>query len=777
MKAILLAGGAGDRLWPLSRKNYPKQFMSINGTSIFQETVTKNIPFCDEFLIVTNEAYHEIVEGQMQQFQGINYRIFLEEEGKGTAVAIYLLALMLKEEEDILVLPSDLLIEGENYSDSIYEAKELAASGEIALFGVTPRDSSTSYGYIRHHNSKVTRFIARPTKEMAQSLFVEDNVYWNGGMILVKNSVLQQEMKRYAESLTKTLKPISEQGITVDLQTVRFGKELFNGVDVTGIEECLLEQSDHVSVVRLRCDWKDISDFKAYSEYMGESKGPSIIENSINTAVINMDESRLVVTNDVSDLLVVNVNDATYITTKEHADDIKSIVRKNADSYDNFFNYGPVGYRPWGTREIIHSAKGCRVRKIMLYPGATLSKHSHEKRNENYSVVSGVLSIEIGEGETLRNVELKQGDGINILPGMMHRLYNNTDHPVVAIEVDTGVEIEERDMVHNDTEKKSDLPSLYRLRPAFKDYLWGGQRLKTMYKKDSPYEITAESWELSAHPAGPSVIHGGDFDGTEFLDFVTAHGAEVCGWKSKTFDRFPILIKFIDAKNSLSVQIHPDDDYAFVKEGEFGKNEVWYVMDAEPGAFLYCGLKEPTSKEEIRRRIADNTVTEILNKVEVLEGDVVFIPAGTIHAIGAGLFICEIQQSSNCTYRLYDFGRLDKDGNPRELHIDKAMDVVDTEAYEQNAYGLGEERREGDALVQTLCRCKYFESTKYKISGEALIKMDDASFRSIVVLSGNATISTGDESMDAAPGESFFVSAGRKVVHISGECEIIVTNI
>ncbi len=777
MKCIILAGGTGDRLWPLSRKNYPKQFMFVDGTSIFQKTITRNIPFCDEFLIITNESYQEIVEGQMQQFQGINYRIFLEEEGRGTAVAIYLLALMLKDDEDILVLPSDSMIDGDAYSDAIYEAKEMAASGKIALFGVAPRDSSTSYGYIRYQDSKVTRFIAHPSKEMAQSLFVAENVFWNAGMILVKNSVLQDEMKKYAESLAKALKPISEQGITIGLNTVRFGKELFTNISHTTIEESIFEQSENISVVRLRCDWKDISTFRTYQQYIGDSKGLFIKENSLNTSVINMNDSHLIVTNDVDDLLVVNVNDATYITKKENADQIKTIVKENADEYDKFFNYGPVGYRPWGTREIIHSAKGYRVRKIMLYPGATLSKHSHAKRNENYSVVSGVLSIEIGEGDSLRNVDLKQGDGINILPGMMHRLYNDTDHQVVAIEVDTGAEIEERDMVHNDEEKKGSLPSLYRLRPAFKDYLWGGNRLKTMYGKESPYEITAESWELSAHPAGSSVICGGEFDGMGFLDFINAHSDEVCGWKSKTFDRFPILIKFIDAKNSLSVQIHPDDDYAFVNEGEFGKNEVWYVMDAEPGAYLYCGLKEPTSKEEIRKRIANNTVTDILNKVEVHAGDVVFIPAGTIHAIGAGLFICEIQQSSNCTYRLYDFGRLDKDGNPRELHIDKAMDVVDTEAYEQNAYGLGEEHKEGDALVQTLCRCKYFESTKYKISGEAVIKMDDASFRSIVVLSGTATISTADESMEATPGESFFVSAGRKVVHVSGECEIIVTNI
>nr|MCR4797198.1 cupin domain-containing protein [Lachnospiraceae bacterium] len=588
----------------------------------------------------------------------------------------------------------------------------------------------------------------------------------------------------------RNLKPVSDQGRQVSPNTIRYGKELFSGIENVSIDKCLLEQTDRMSVVRLRCNWQDISDFAAYEKYTKalyenagaagtnrtETEGPEIIKNCRDVTVLNRTTDHLVVANDLENLLIVNTADATYISSKENADDIRDIVQDNAESYDAYFNYGPVGYRPWGTREIIHKSPGYRVRRIMLYPGASLSMHSHEKRNENYSVVTGVLSIELEN----RQVKLHQGDGINILPGMMHRLYNDTDLPVIAIEVDTGAEIEERDMVHRDSETESVLPSLYRLRPAYKDYLWGGDRLKTVYKKPTPYEITAESWELSAHPAGPSQIvdaEGGEFSDMSFLEFIEKHGPEVMGWKSRIFDRFPILIKFIDAKKSLSVQIHPDDDYAFVKEGEFGKNEVWYVMDAAPGSYLYCGLKQATPKEEIRRRIEDHTITDILNKVEVKVGDVVFIPAGTIHAIGEGIFICEIQQSSNCTYRVYDFGRLDKNGKPRELHIEKALDVVDTEAYEQNAYGLSEPYREGDATIQTLCRCKYFESTKYIVDGEITLKMDDASFRSIVILKGDAVISTGDESMTAAPGESFFISAGRKVVHITGKCEIIVTNI
>ena len=674
MKCIILAGGSGNRLWPLSRKTYPKQFLDFgNNTSIFQETVTRNIPFCDEFFIITNEAYQPIVEGQMQQFMGLEHHIFLEEEGRGTAPAIYLCSLLIGDEEDVFILPADVVINGENYSEAIYRAKDLAETGEIVLFGILPTSSTTSYGYIRFREEKVTRFIEKPTVELAEQLFVRDDTYWNAGMILAKNSLLQAEMKAYAPALCRALKPVSDQGMQVNPNTIRYGKELFSGIDSISIDKCLLEQSERMSVVRLRCDWQDVSDFTAYQRYADSVRtdgtsatakhenidGPVIQKNCHNTTVLNRSADHLVVGNDLKDLLIVNTPDATYITSKEQADDIQKIVQQNAETYDAYFNYGPVGYRPWGTREIIHKAKGYRVRRIMLYPGASLSMHSHEKRNENYSVVSGELSIELEN----RNVTLHQGDGINILPKMMHRLYNDTDLPVIAIEVDTGVEIEEWDMVHEDREEPSTIPSLYRLRPAYKDYLWGGDRLKTMYKKPSPYEITAESWELSAHPAGPSQIAetGIQTDvvakGMSFLEFIDAYGPQVMGWKAKIFDRFPILVKFIDAKQSLSIQIHPDDDYAFVNEGEFGKNEVWYVMDAAEGAYLYCGLKKPTPKEEIRRRIEENTITEILNRVEVKVGDVVFIPSGTIHAIGEGIFVCEIQQSSNCTYRVYDFGR------------------------------------------------------------------------------------------------------------------------
>ena len=403
-----------------------------------------------------------------------------------------------------------------------------------------------------------------------------------------------------------------------------------------------------------------------------------------------------------------------------------------------------------------------------------LSNHFHEKRNENYVVVSGVLTIELSD----RTVQLSAGDGFNIQRGRMHRLLNLTDEIIHAIEVDTGSEITEQDMVY--ARRKSGEPkepSILKLSPAYKDNLWGGNELVSRYHKDSPYEITAESWELSAHPAGPSRISGGPYDGMLFDEYIRKTGVKSCGWKSQTFARFPILIKFIDAKQALSIQIHPDDDYAFVREGEFGKNEVWYVIDARPGSFLYCGLKKDTPKEEIAQRIADHSITDILNRVEVKAGDVIFIPAGTIHSIGAGILICEIQQSSNSTYRVWDFDRKDADGNLRPLHIEKALDVVDTSKYSFASYGCQPPEKHEQSTQQVICRCKYFETTKYVIDGEEIIKMDEASFKSIIVIRGNAALSCREETVQMHPGDSFFITAGRKRLHISGNCEILVTNI
>lgn len=215
--------------------------------------------------------------------------------------------------------------------------------------------------------------------------------------------------------------------------------------------------------------------------------------------------------------------------------------------------------------------------------------------------------------------------------------------------------------------------TILKLKPACKDYLWGGHRLVEEYGIEYDGDILAEAWELSCHPDGPSVITNGEYAGKTLKEFIDEKGMEVLGLHCRRFREFPILTKFIDARDNLSIQVHPGNSYALKNEGQYGKTEMWYVLDAEEGAILYYGFKKEITKEEFARRIKDNTILEVLNAVEVHKGDVLFIESGTLHAIGKGLLIAEIQQNSNVTYRIYDYGRVGKDGKKRDLHIEKAL--------------------------------------------------------------------------------------------------------
>ncbi len=312
------------------------------------------------------------------------------------------------------------------------------------------------------------------------------------------------------------------------------------------------------------------------------------------------------------------------------------------------------------------------------------------------------------------------------------------------------------------------IKSPVRLLPAFKDYIWGGRKLVQDYNKVCSLDKVAESWELSAHKDGSSIINGGDFDKMLFSDYINKYGNDVLGERAKKFDFFPILIKFIDAKDNLSVQVHPNDEYAKEKEGEYGKTEMWYVLDAEPGAYLYFGFNSKISKEEFLQRIKDNTITEVLNKVDVKKGDVFFIESGTVHAIGAGMVICEIQQNSNTTYRVYDYDRRDKDGNPRPLHIEKASEVaVLAPPKISNSFS--------DA--DTLAECKYFNVKKYVIDTSKTFTCTDECFTSVIVTDGSGTLYMNEESFTLKKGDSLFIPAQNSSFSVEGNLEILLTTV
>lgn len=321
------------------------------------------------------------------------------------------------------------------------------------------------------------------------------------------------------------------------------------------------------------------------------------------------------------------------------------------------------------------------------------------------------------------------------------------------------------------------------MRPVSKEILWGGDKLKKEYAKNAPFEKIAESWELTVRKDGMSVIANGEYAGMTLEQYVALGRTDILGTNCKKYDRFPLLIKFIDAADNLSVQVHPDDAYALPKENEFGKTEMWYIMDAEPGAKLVYGLAEGCTIDEFARAVEEGRVEEKLNYVEVHRGEVYFIPSGQVHAIGAGILIAEIQQNSNITYRVYDYNRRQSDGSLRQLHTDKALDVIKIRSdAEIEAIRLEKAKTSGRGMTysEALCACEYFASDKYTTSKDnvAVIHVDDTSFVSVLVLeSEDGHLEMGDELLPLHRGDSYFIPAGKTDVRISGKSEIIATKI
>lgn len=311
---------------------------------------------------------------------------------------------------------------------------------------------------------------------------------------------------------------------------------------------------------------------------------------------------------------------------------------------------------------------------------------------------------------------------------------------------------------------------ILKLKPSCKNYLWGGRRLADEYGIEYEEDILAEAWELSCHPDGPSYISNGKYAGMTLEEFIEAEGKEVLGSHCRRFRDFPILIKFIDAKQNLSIQVHPNNRYALKNEGQYGKTEMWYIMDAKPGAFLYYGFKTEVSKEEFAKRIEEDSLLEVLNAVPVQKGDVLFIESGTIHAIGEGILIAEIQQNSNVTYRVYDYGRVGKDGKKRDLHIEKALAVT-------NRVPIVKDKTSYPHVAD----CDYFTVDKLNLDGTFMKKMEgsvsETSFASILFLDGEGTISNKGESLQFKKGESFFLTAGSGAYTIEGSCDALVTTI
>lgn len=292
----------------------------------------------------------------------------------------------------------------------------------------------------------------------------------------------------------------------------------------------------------------------------------------------------------------------------------------------------------------------------------------------------------------------------------------------------------------------------------------------TEFHKQFGGEKLAETWELSCHKDGESVIQNGMDAGKTLSRYIGEKGRRVLGANCRREEEFPILVKLIDAKDDLSLQVHPDDLYAMAHEGQKGKTEMWYILDCGKDAYLYYGFSRKITKEEFEARIRENTLTEVLNKVYVKKGDVLLIEAGTIHAIGKDIMVAEIQENSNVTYRIFDYGRVGKDGKPRRLDVEKALKVTDLNPV-----------IDPKAFHPHLAVCDYFTVDKLYLDGTHIRELGgfvgQDSFVHLLVTEGTGTIRTEDDIQPLWKGDSIFLPAGGGAFSLEGSMELLMTRI
>lgn len=311
-------------------------------------------------------------------------------------------------------------------------------------------------------------------------------------------------------------------------------------------------------------------------------------------------------------------------------------------------------------------------------------------------------------------------------------------------------------------------------KPEFKERIWGGQGLENFFNKEIPYSNTGESWEIACHENGNSIIKNGILKGKRLIDAINEYPIEILGHTLKENEKFPLLLKIIDAGNKLSVQVHPDDLYANQNEnGELGKNEAWYILDAKEDSKLILGLKENINKETFIKAFEENNLVTVLNEINVKKGDVIYIPAGLIHAIGSGILLYEIQQNSDTTYRVYDWDRKDLDGNKRELHIKKSLDVIDFEGKYSKEKVKGLTVKNNGYDITHYIANKYFVLDKISVESSFKGDKDNDIFELFMCIDKEAEVHCSENSIKIKAGESFLIPAYINSYTITGSCELL----
>jgi mannose-1-phosphate guanylyltransferase len=460
---VILSGGSGSRLWPISRKQFPKQFINLinNETSLFQDTINRLPKNITDPLIICNEEHRFIVAEQLRQIDSENKGVILEPVGKNTAPAIAIAALqLLKDNADpiLLILSADHSInDNTKFHKSIEVGRKIAEKNKLALFGVIPNKPETGYGYIECDNSiskdfyDIISFTEKPSIEIAKKYIDSGDYYWNSGIFMFKASIYLKELQKYEPEIYSCCMN-SFNKVNKDFDFIRIDKKEFFKCPSKSIDYAVMEKTSYASVVPFNSNWSDVGSWESLWDEKSKDKDNNVTKGDVLLKKVNNSyihsTNRLVAASDISDLVIIDTQDALLVSSRKNSQNIKEIVKKLSNENRKESESHRKIYRPWGYFDSIDNGHGFQVKRILVNPGAKLSLQKHQKRAEHWVVVKGIASITCGE----RKFKLIKNESTYIPKGEVHRLENDEKYPLEIIEIQTGSYLGEDDIIRLEDE-------------------------------------------------------------------------------------------------------------------------------------------------------------------------------------------------------------------------------------------------------------------------------------------------------------------------------------
>ncbi|MDD3462278.1 MAG: mannose-1-phosphate guanylyltransferase/mannose-6-phosphate isomerase [Sulfurospirillaceae bacterium] len=436
MVNLILCGGSGTRLWPLSRTLMPKQFVKLfDNKSLFQLTVERNSKICDEQFIVSNSEQYFLAFDQLEELtthhSPLTTHYLLEPIGRNTAPAIALACMVLEPETIVLVTPSDHLIKNQKaYKAAVKHAEKLAQMGNLVTFGIKPSYAETGYGYIEADGENVKSFKEKPDLPTAQRYIEQGNYYWNSGMFCFKAGVFLEELKKYSPILHEACSNAYKNAMKDSM--IRIKHEDMFSIPEDSIDYAVMEKSKKVKVVPSDIGWSDVGSFDALSDELSNDENNNFIFSQKHVSMI-----------DVQDLIVIDTEDALLISRKGSSQKVKEIVSKLKTQNSSLTTIHNTVHRPWGTYSVLEDKLGYKIKKIMVKPGKRLSLQKHFHRNEHWVVVSGTATVRVED----KTFIVRENESTYIKAGEIHRLENQGKTPIILIEAQVGSYTGEDDIV------------------------------------------------------------------------------------------------------------------------------------------------------------------------------------------------------------------------------------------------------------------------------------------------------------------------------------------